>query len=440
MKKMKLWGLVSLGAAILAAAVLLAVGCENITTPVDTDGPNDGKLTIKVGGGNSASRAIIVDTAKNAVNFYEVIFYNGTEYTRTAWYKGQSARLAVPPADYDGTTNKAILLAGTNNAGTHGRDYTLLAVGELTQTKDNGVNNTPPTLITANTNWAEFTLYALEAAPSKDGTKSSFTIAAPAGYITGATVPLANVSGLKVPYFVLPKNVNTGKAEYKIPILETQAVGSDKLGDYVIFKSGNLTSGGVFSLEGGEVGVLLEEGADTAITNTAGTPLTNGTITMKMKTPDADGLSMLQIDATVRGMAAAVPDGIDWHIRGGLFNYLLDSINGGGTETNTTGGGILLAIGTVGGDGIEINAVPGVTVSPKTATFVAGVGGTKQFTANVHGAITTVTWTVTGGVASTISATGLLTVGTAETAGTLTVTATSTAYSTSGTATVTITP
>ena len=84
-------------------------------------------------------------------------------------------------------------------------------------------------------------------------------------------------------------------------------------------------------------------------------------------------------------------------------------------------------------------AINSVTVSPATAEVVKGK--TQQFTATVDktGDIAeTVTWSVNS-TKSTISDTGLLTVGADETAKTLTVTATSTADTTkSGTATVTV--
>ena len=84
-------------------------------------------------------------------------------------------------------------------------------------------------------------------------------------------------------------------------------------------------------------------------------------------------------------------------------------------------------------------AINSVTVSPETAEVVKGK--TQQFTATVDktGEIAdTVTWSVNS-TKSTISDTGLLTVGADETATTLTVTATSTADTTkSGTATVTV--
>ena len=88
-------------------------------------------------------------------------------------------------------------------------------------------------------------------------------------------------------------------------------------------------------------------------------------------------------------------------------------------------------------------AVEIVAVSPKTATVNAG--GTQQFTAAVavlYGAAQTVNWTVTGSTLTSgtaISNTGILTVGAAEMAATLTVTATSTFDNTKyDTATVTI--
>jgi len=84
--------------------------------------------------------------------------------------------------------------------------------------------------------------------------------------------------------------------------------------------------------------------------------------------------------------------------------------------------------------------VTSVTVSPATASVAKGA--TQQFTANVAvkgGAARTVTWTVNSTISS-ISTSGVLTVGAAETATTLTVTATSTVDATkSGTATVTVT-
>jgi len=99
--------------------------------------------------------------------------------------------------------------------------------------------------------------------------------------------------------------------------------------------------------------------------------------------------------------------------------------------------------GTNGNSGMTVT-VTGVTVSPSTATVARN--GTQQFTATVAGTnnpAQTVYWTVstdTGNVNGTsISSTGLLTVGPNQNPTTLTVTATSTIDATkSGTASVTV--
>jgi hypothetical protein len=458
---------VLLTAALLAA--LLAGGCElfvqrpeqGANTETD-DGLGNGVLKISVGGGNSgASRAMIGDIARNAVNYYEVIFYDGSDYTRIAWYKGQSVRLAVPPGNYDGDAKKAILLAGTNNAGTNGQDYTLLAIGKLTKTSVNsdGTGATNGTTITVATKWVQFTLYALEAAPSTAPALSSFKILTPDASKTEALVqvPAATMtSGAIVPYFALPKNNSTITAEYEIKLLASElgGAGSPKLGSFLKFhrNPGTLTTAGVFSDQGDE-GVNLVEGNGTQITNAADSDLAGGKITMQMQTPDRDGLSLLQIDAQVLGMGGR---GIVWHIRGGLFNYQLDSITGSSEKTNSTGGGILLAVGSAGNPGISINTAP-VTVVQKTGTLgqVAKGSSTTQFEATLWVSLAShgVTWGVSGADASGnpvatplaagtgINASGLLTVDASEGAAKLIVKATSVADTAKfGTVTVTVVP
>jgi uncharacterized protein YjdB len=97
--------------------------------------------------------------------------------------------------------------------------------------------------------------------------------------------------------------------------------------------------------------------------------------------------------------------------------------------------------GNTGGGGDPVPTVTGVTVSPATASVAKG--GTQTFSATVAGTgspAQTVTWSVSGGTGTTISAGGILSVAAGESATTLTVTATSTVDTTkSGTATVTVT-
>jgi len=94
------------------------------------------------------------------------------------------------------------------------------------------------------------------------------------------------------------------------------------------------------------------------------------------------------------------------------------------------------------GNGSQSPSVTSVTVSPSTATVSRG--GVRQFSATVNGTNSpaqTVTWSISGGVAGTsISASGLLTVSSSQSTGSLTVIAISTVdTSKSGTATVTVT-
>ena len=125
------------------------------------------------------------------------------------------------------------------------------------------------------------------------------------------------------------------------------------------------------------------------------------------------------------------PDGKQfkaWSV-GGVEKAVGDTIN---VNANTT-------VTAIWKDAPVTPAINSVTVSPATAEVVKGK--TQQFTATVDktGEIAdTVTWSVNS-TKSTISDTGLLTVGAGEKATTLTVTATSTADTTkSGTATVTV--
>jgi hypothetical protein len=298
---------VLLTAALLAAA-LLAGGCDLFVQQPEQgsdagtdDGLGNGILKISVAGGNSgASRAMAGDIAKNAVNYYEVIFWdaNTKAYTRLAWHKGETARLAVPPADYNGGTGDgtqqddvfgpggrhyrpgegtAVLLAGTNNASTQGSNYTLLAAGPLTKFSDNpnatSATATTGTTITVSTKWVQFTLYAFEAAPASVAGLSAFKITGPdteysnymtgwstGSYVDGEAVPTVQVENAgKVPFYLLPKNANAPSAsrplvnaEYTIKVLgdvvgtvmsgkAINSIGTDDhaLGELLVFNSGS---------------------------------------------------------------------------------------------------------------------------------------------------------------------------------------------------------
>ena len=124
-----------------------------------------------------------------------------------------------------------------------------------------------------------------------------------------------------------------------------------------------------------------------------------------------------------------------------IFNGYFDAQTGGTKYYNSDGTSAKAWDKGVATLYAQWMTVASVTVLPATASVQKG--GTQSFTATVigtNGPAQTVTWTVEGGTASTIDASGNLTVGATETATTLTVRATSTLdTSKSGTATVTVT-
>jgi hypothetical protein len=145
-----------------------------------------------------------------------------------------------------------------------------------------------------------------------------------------------------------------------------------------------------------------------------------------------------------------IPNGSDPDIDGdGIPNSEDPDMDGdgisNGSDTDTDGDGDPDATDPdpdgSGGGGGGAATVTGVAISP--TSFSVAKGASQQFNATVTGTNSpaqTVTWSVTGGTASTIdSDSGLLSVGAGETATSLTVRATSTADNTkSGTALVTV--
>lgn len=139
---------------------------------------------------------------------------------------------------------------------------------------------------------------------------------------------------------------------------------------------------------------------------------------------------------------------ITWSVSSGSLpaGLSLNTSTGAITGTPTTAGTSSFTVKAQNSLGSATKAFeiavtsPITSVSVNPATTTVKKTKTQQFSANVTGTgATTVTWSASGGTKSSISASGLLTVGAAETATTLTVKATSTVDSNKfGTATVTV--
>jgi hypothetical protein len=171
-------------------------------------------------------------------------------------------------------------------------------------------------------------------------------------------------------------------------------------------------------------------------------------------TPNKTALfaALLAADSAMEGVVVAVssdevPDGVEWvtQARWDALNTVYTAAIGVETQNEVTQRtSALTAAITTFNNAKQTGTGPtvtGVTVSPNTVTVAKGE--TQAFTAEVTGTnnpAQTVTWTVNGGGAgTTITASGVLTVGAGETATTLTVKATSTVNITKfGTATVTV--
>ena len=186
--------------------------------------------------------------------------------------------------------------------------------------------------------------------------------------------------------------------------------------------------------------------------------------TVNFNTPAGGSLSVTRGGVTLTSGTIVRPGDVLTITAAPDSGYTLDSLTVNGTFVTAANGVYTYTVGaqptttrTVGGEsvvavGANIQAsfasggttptITGVTVTPATATVQQG--NTRQFSASVTGTgdfSQAVTWTVEGAVSAgtTISTTGLLTVGADETATTLTVRATSNGDNTkSGTAAVTV--
>lgn len=327
----------------LAVALLLAMaGCEGLAVDSLTDSDpvqytEDGRqmvnLAINTGGG---VRALTTALAQAGVNYYEVVFYDGTNYYRTSGYKGQTLKLWVPPDTYasDSTGKCAVVFAG-NDPGNG--DNTLLAIGKLTTPADG--------VITGATASVTFTLTALTTDVKADpGSSFAITTGAPAAGDPYGTVNYLNTT---VPYFLVDRDTTDAEATYTIGGLNTSAMASGGsgpamvLGDFVIVKSaGILTSWGLTSTEQSHTLAPVEPAA-TAIAPASGAIGQTGILTLAFETPDAVGWGYINIDVPVCALAATIPNGTLWHIRGGISNQHIDA----GATLNSLGGGIVLGIG-----------------------------------------------------------------------------------------------
>ena len=120
------------GFAVLLALALFSCNAPITTSNAEMEFTADGRPLIELTIGASTSRALTDTLARGGIDFYEVAFFDAdlSQVYRTAWNRGRSGRIRLPPGRYGLNAARAIMFAGNS------RDNTLLAVGLLTHIGD----------------------------------------------------------------------------------------------------------------------------------------------------------------------------------------------------------------------------------------------------------------------------------------------------------------
>jgi hypothetical protein len=375
-----------LGFAVLLALAL--VSCDFFAGPEQIDevpnvvySPDGRQVTLRLDGqggpSKNMSRALTDNLAKAGHDYFEVVFYDGTDVARASWELGDAAGIRNVPREYDyDTAGKAILFVGRKV------DKTLLAIGLLTAVDGSG------TFISATSETATFTVAALTAGADPDqGTLDAIWAATTAGpptkdpptFITGddaggdpdgddtEIVPLADANtGAVFPLYKIAAGKPSILASYTIG--STHSFAYTGTGPYTFTGGINPYLPGIiiaaipppivpkvprFPRGGGLYWYAAAPHAlSTKITitnnSTAGALFVAGT-TFKIETDDIsdkEGVISFCFDIPVNAIIGGT-NALTWHIRPGFGTNQYDLDNGYGSA----GGSILLGVG----DDITLN-------------------------------------------------------------------------------------
>lgn len=293
-------GIIALGCIMIFAACLQATGDAESKAEYTADGRRIVTVTVPT---ETAARALTVSQAQAAIDYYEVVFKNGTEYYVGSATKSNPLTVRLPEGTYS-----AALLAGVRSS------KVLLAAGYLAG----------PTISATTTNTVAFTLTAITSSISSLVFTPSITL---------------NTTQDGYPYCSVPTGTTTNTFTFT-GILSTIVVAT---GATVDFR-------GIVSTSSGGVAP-----APVTVPSVTGTlvPAT-GVVSFSFTAPAA-GLASLYFDIPFYPFSESdtgAQKASRWHIKNGLDNYFLD--NGTGS-----GGGILLSFGGV----IPVD----VTITPPTS-------------------------------------------------------------------------
>ena len=263
-----------------------------------------------------------------------MFFKKGANYYRTAGIKGRTLKISVPEGDYDNTTNKAVIFAGTSD------EKTLLAVGTITAVNGVEVGVGGSITIDGATTSVTFTLTPLQA-EIYDDTASAFKVTLN-GYRTDHDTNQNHhtivIGGKNYPFFKIPAGTEEITAQLTIAGLpDTNLVFATA--------APQLNNASVIHPATSKVLVGLTQVSTIA----AGTVLKNSRtvrikISTKVDTAKTDGWAAISFDIPVIAIDPGA-NGDQWHVRSGI-SYALD---GGGPDVGKSPGScILLQVGNPG--------------------------------------------------------------------------------------------
>jgi len=348
-------------AAIVVLAVLVA-GCEIFEEPelekavvvYDENGEPWGvELGINVPNQMTNAKALTKPLALAGVDYYEAVFAHAPDGTtdistetliRRSWRAGGQVRVTVPFGNYNNTSAATEFFSAYLFAGRYDTK-TLLAVGRITL-----VNGTAGTTISNTTTSVTFALTALETDWGGLGGTPTFS-ATQGGPALGIITNRVRINDNPVPIILFARTAPVS-AIYNIGGIDMSTTHAGSIvvnGDPTISSKGFIYGEGDFPL-----GTLAPASAFTNNnTGTATVPIAfQQGLTMNLVPPNKDGLGIFWFEIPV--MAYSVehnplnePAPIQWYIRGGINNEIIDAGAAHNFGDGSIGGAVLYGVGNV---------------------------------------------------------------------------------------------
>ena len=347
-----------IGFFIVALLVLAMFGCVDFTPPEAVKGQSnydDGLGPLQpgeffVGLSKTGGRALTAPLARAGADFFEVVFTDGSEFRRATLREGTVVRMRAPTLGvYDNAAAlRAYVFAGREQT------KTLLGIGMIGEV-DDGLGSAPGNEITADTISVTFFLEALltDINTTNAPATSTFTIAG-----TGTEVmAVPGTTNPEIPVFLFPINDTDCTALYSYRITNTHTFGVN-LFNAVLFAATapyvNITTR-EYILDGHDQPLAKIEAELNGLPAVVGP---NIEVNLDIETPNLNGLGLLYIEIPVHLLDATVstsPSAVQWYIRGGLNNALVDTGITANENAGSQGGAVITGVGNVfDGAGFEV--------------------------------------------------------------------------------------